>query len=235
MSSREIAELVDARHDSVKRTVERLQDKGLIQLTPLVEVKNHLGQKVSEYQLIKRDTYVVVAQLCPEFTARLVDRWQELERSANQLALPQNYLEALEKLVESEKEKQQLAIENKHKDMQIQSYKNYFVSGMTVPAFAKTLNGVNSQQINSYLFNIGWFYKDQRGNWRVTSKARDRFLSEQIDSIDMHGKEEKRVCYKPILLAKGASKLFDMYLGGKLPMKVTWNRSFTQDKLAVVA
>lgn len=74
MSSREIADLVESRHDSVKRTIERLQDKGLIQLTPMVEVKNHLSQVVTEYQLIKRDTYVVVAQLSPEFTARLVDR-----------------------------------------------------------------------------------------------------------------------------------------------------------------
>lgn len=113
MSSREIADLVESRHDSVKRTIERLQDKGLIQLTPMVEVKNHLGQVVTEYQLIKRDTYVVVAQLSPEFTARLVDRWQELENQQNPTALlPQNYLQALEQLVASEKEKQALALEN---------------------------------------------------------------------------------------------------------------------------
>lgn len=94
MSSREIADLVESRHDSVKRTIERLQDKGLIQLTPMVEVKNHLGQIVTEYQLIKRDTYVVVAQLSPEFTARLVDRWQELENQ--QLPqIPQTLSEAL--------------------------------------------------------------------------------------------------------------------------------------------
>ena len=114
MSSREIADLVESRHDSVKRTIERLQDKGLIQLTPMVEVKNHLGQVVTEDQLIKRDTYVVVAQLSPEFTARLVDRWQELENQQNPTALlPQNYLQALEQLVASEKEKQALALENK--------------------------------------------------------------------------------------------------------------------------
>ena len=114
MSSREIADLVESRHDSVKRTIERLQDKGLIQLTPMVEVKNHLGQVVTEYQLIKRDTYVVVAQLSPEFTARLVDRWQELENQQNPTALlPQNYLQALDQLVASEKEKQALALENK--------------------------------------------------------------------------------------------------------------------------
>lgn len=86
MSSREIAELVESRHDSVRRTVERLAEKGIIQLPPLVEVKNHLGQMVSEYRIAKRDSYVVVAQLSPEFTARLVDRWQELESGA--MALP---------------------------------------------------------------------------------------------------------------------------------------------------
>lgn len=94
MSSREIADLVESRHDSVKRTIERLQDKGLIQLTPMVEVKNHLGQVVTEYQLIKRDTYVVVAQLSPEFTARLVDRWQELE-TQQMPQIPQTLSEAL--------------------------------------------------------------------------------------------------------------------------------------------
>lgn len=76
MSSRAIADVVQARHDSVKRTVERLAEKEVIQLPPLVEVKNHLGQTVQEYQINERDSYVVVAQLCPEFTAKLVDWWQ---------------------------------------------------------------------------------------------------------------------------------------------------------------
>ncbi|MBK5927091.1 hypothetical protein CCR87_07015 [Rhodobaculum claviforme] len=34
------------------------------------------------YHLGQRDTYIVVAQLSPEFTARVVDRWQELEVQA---------------------------------------------------------------------------------------------------------------------------------------------------------
>jgi phage regulator Rha-like protein len=89
MSSREIAELVESRHDDVKRSIERLatakvsaagtQTPAVIELPPMAEVKNHLGQMVKEYRLCKRDSYVVVAQLSPAFTARLVDRWQELE------------------------------------------------------------------------------------------------------------------------------------------------------------
>ena len=92
MSSREIAELVGSRHDSVKRTIETLASKGVIQLPQTVEVKNHLGQTVQEHVFSgeqgKRDSIVVVAQLSPEFTARLVDRWQELESQQKPIALP---------------------------------------------------------------------------------------------------------------------------------------------------
>ncbi|NEI71037.1 hypothetical protein GR212_15770 [Rhizobium lusitanum] len=78
MSSREIAELLDVRHDSVKRTMERLAQKQLVRFTPLVET-SHSGagaRSVEVYRVDERDSYVVVAQLSPEFTARLVDFWQ---------------------------------------------------------------------------------------------------------------------------------------------------------------
>ena len=81
-SSEEIATLVESRHDNVKTSIERLGARGVIQLPALQKVRNHLGQAVTVYQLCKRDSYVVVAQLSPEFTARLVDRWQELEAQA---------------------------------------------------------------------------------------------------------------------------------------------------------
>jgi phage regulator Rha-like protein len=79
MSSREIAELVDSRHDKVKQSIERLAERGVITLPPLGEYLDVLGRPAKHYLVGKRDSYVVVAQLSPEFTARLVDRWQELE------------------------------------------------------------------------------------------------------------------------------------------------------------
>ena len=78
MTSREIADLLDIRHDSVKRTMERLSEKGLVRFTPTVETSHSgAGARPAEVYLVnERDSYVVVAQLSPEFTARLVDYWQ---------------------------------------------------------------------------------------------------------------------------------------------------------------
>ena len=91
MSSQEIADLVGKRHDNVKRTIETLADRKIIQLPQIEEVKNHLGQTVEQYLFSgdkgKRDSLVVVAQLSPEFTGALVDRWQNLEEQLADVSL----------------------------------------------------------------------------------------------------------------------------------------------------
>ena len=93
MSSKEIAAVVQSRHDSVKRTIITLQSKGLITFTQTVEKGD--GRPAEVFHVNKRDSYVVVAQLSPEFTAVLVDRWQELE-SKQKPQIPQTYAEALQ-------------------------------------------------------------------------------------------------------------------------------------------
>lgn len=98
MTSIEIAELVGSRPDSVKRTIETLAKKGIIQFPQTVEIENKqsLGPRrfssayVFEGERGKRDSIIVVAQLCPEFTARLVDRWRELEE---QIRKPMSQIE----------------------------------------------------------------------------------------------------------------------------------------------
>ena len=83
MSSREMAELTEKRHDSVKRTIETLAENGVITQPQIVDEQStdSMGRMrtTQVYNLDKRSSIIVVAQLSPEFTARLVDRWQELE------------------------------------------------------------------------------------------------------------------------------------------------------------
>lgn len=114
MTSKEIAELVEKRHDSVKRTIKTLAENGVIQLPQIVEVedKQSLSPNSKSKAYIfdadhKRDTYVVVAQLSPEFTARIVDRWQELESGKSSLRILDPALAAIaQTLVELDQVKQ---------------------------------------------------------------------------------------------------------------------------------
>jgi len=118
MTSQEIADLVESRHDSVKRTIERLANQGVISLPPLVEVKvqrERREETVSVYRFTgeqgKRDSIIVIAQLSPEFTARLVDRWQELEKKQAALIVPQSLPEALRLAADLAEKNEALALE----------------------------------------------------------------------------------------------------------------------------
>ena len=99
MTSLEISELVESRHDKVRQSIERLAGRGIFTLPPAGEVSNPgMGPAaITIYRLDKRSSLIVVAQLCPEFTARIVDRWQELETQvAHQTpAVPASFAHAL--------------------------------------------------------------------------------------------------------------------------------------------
>lgn len=100
ITSREIANLLGRRHDSVKRAIGRLVEAGAIIQPPLVDEHgvDAKGRPRATQVLYfageqgKRDSIVAVAQLSPQFTAVLVDRWAELEtvlaRQRNMSTLP---------------------------------------------------------------------------------------------------------------------------------------------------
>lgn len=98
MGTREIAEMLGKNHSDIRRSADRLAATGVINGgqpladTPYINEQN--GQTYQEYHLIKRDSLILVAQNSPEFTARIVDRWQELE-SQQGPQIPQTYAAAL--------------------------------------------------------------------------------------------------------------------------------------------
>lgn len=113
MNHLEISELVKKRHDNVKRTIETIAERGVI-VRPQIEVVQTIdsvgrNRPVDAYifsgEKGKRDSLIVVAQLSPEFTGAIVDRWIELERQVKEPVpqLPTNYIEALEQLIVKEK------------------------------------------------------------------------------------------------------------------------------------
>lgn len=159
MSSREIAELVGSRHSDVMRTIDRLLDKRVISgCTPSAYTQEQNGQPYRQYLVCKRDSFVVVAQLCPEFTAALVDRWQELEA---QVAKPVELsrMDILQLAMESEKARL-LAVEQ----LAIAAPKAAFVDqyveaagSMSFRQVAKLLNA-NERQFRQMLLDKGVLY-----------------------------------------------------------------------------
>ncbi len=110
MSSREIAELVQSKHSDVKRSAERLAAGGVL-TAPLAQFDfEHNGNVYQEYRFNKRDSLVVVARLSPEFTAAVVDRWQELEEGRN-ISVPQSLPEALRLAADLAEQKEKLTLQ----------------------------------------------------------------------------------------------------------------------------
>lgn len=101
MTSLDIAEVVGSRHDNVKRAIERLVAKGIISKPPLEDgIKSANGVGTKSYLFkgnkAKRDSLVVVAQLSPEFTADIVDRWIFLEKQNRTLTKQLEYWQTKE-------------------------------------------------------------------------------------------------------------------------------------------
>lgn len=96
MSSKQIADLLGKRHDSLKRSMERLEDQEVITVTPMVEPIPGGGKPLSIYYVNEEHSYIVVAQNCPEFTARLVKEWRRL--TEENFELKQTILEMREEI-----------------------------------------------------------------------------------------------------------------------------------------
>lgn len=226
MSSRDIAQVVESRHDKVKQSIERLSDRGLVSFTPVGE-KAGTGRPGVVYHVNKRDSYVIVAQLSPEFTARLVDRWQELE--SQETSVPKTLPEALRLAADLAEKNDQLMQVARQQGERIRALHNLFDGGVTPFEFAKRLNGVNCQKINAVLAGRGWLFTDSFGHWRASSKARDLYLTERSGRVE-RSDGRVMVTATPVLLQRGAALLHKLYLHEQLPMKQTWNGQFTHEK-----
>ena len=165
MSSREIADLVDSRHDNVKRTIETLAEKGVIAF-PQTEEKATAGRPAIEYVFSggkgKRDSLIVVAQLCPEFTAKIVDRWQQLEDqvASQAVAIPQTLPEALRLAADLAEQKAQAEARLAIAAPKADAFDLISASdeALTYTQAAKVL-GLKRKDLVAKLHSEGWHYR----------------------------------------------------------------------------
>ncbi|WP_375700859.1 phage antirepressor KilAC domain-containing protein [Bartonella sp. AA23NXGY] len=95
MSSREIAELCGKEHRNVMRDIRQILTELKIELSDFSGLyKDSTGRTLPCYNLPKRECLILVSGYSTALRAKIIDRWQELER---QVATPQiNLANALE-------------------------------------------------------------------------------------------------------------------------------------------
>ncbi|AHG87350.1 bacteriophage antirepressor [Bibersteinia trehalosi USDA-ARS-USMARC-190] len=227
ISSIEIAELCEKQHKNVIVDIRKM----------LAELKLNSADFSAQYQtkdgrmqpcffLPKREALILVSGYRIDLRAKIIDRLDELEKRQRP-KIPQSLPEALRFAAEQAEKVEQLALANKAQSEEIIALKTYFQEGLTPPQFVKGLNGVNCQQINEFLRSKGWLYKDNSKSWRVMSYVRDKYLTEQSRRIEVDPIERvEMTTYKPILLEKGAVRIFEFYMKGELPMRADWDGKF---------
>lgn len=212
MSSREIADLVESRHDKVKQSMERLADRGIISFTPSGENPNEKGGRPGTVYLVnKRDSYIVVAQLSPEFTARLVDRWQELEsQNAIDPAKVLNDPAAMRGLLLTYTEKV-IALEQRVDSLAPKAEALDRISGadgaLNVTETAKVL-GLRPLAMFTYLKEHKWIYKRPGGkNWLgYQERIQQGLLDHKVTTLIMPDGSD-RVNEQVLVTPKGIAKL----------------------------
>jgi len=159
MTSQQIADLVGSRHDTVKKSIERMIGRGVISKPPMADgIKAANGVATQVYifsgEQGRLDSIVVVAQLSPEFTAALVKRWDELEKGvAQQPQIPQSFAEALQLAADQALQIEQDAPKVAHYDKVVDRH-----TLLTATQVGQKL-GMSAVMLNRVLDEIGVYNK----------------------------------------------------------------------------
>lgn len=217
MSSREIAELTGKRHDNVKRTVEALAGRGVIESPQIEEIPSATKTGVV-YRLCKRDSFVLVAQLSPEFTAALVDRWQELEQAVAAPAIPQTLPEALRLAADLAEQNNRLQLVVTEQAPKVEALDRIATArgAMCLTDAAKHL-GVQRKWLLDWMREHRWIYRREGSTRWVAYQPREAagLLEHKVSVIGLDDAGEQRLASQVKVTAKGLA-LLAQKIGGAL-------------------
>ncbi|BAQ75165.1 prophage antirepressor [Pseudomonas sp. Os17] len=231
MSSVEIAELTGKLHKNVLADIRSMLAELEIDSADFsAQYKDSTGRFLPCFNLNREMTDTLLTGYSAKMRLAVVRRWRELEAV---IAQPRELsrMDLIQLAFEAEQARLQLTIQVEAQATRIHSLENLFKEGMTHTQFCKGLNGVNVMQVGKYLESRNWLYNESKSGLRlrVASYARDKYMTEHQHEVTPHGKEAF-ISFTPVLLKKGAVRLYDLYLAGELPMKKTWDGLFTHDK-----
>lgn len=192
ITSLEIAELVESRHDKVRQSIERLAERGVISLPPLGEVKIQRERRAETVKVYifsgeqgKRDSIIVVAQLSPEFTARLVDRWQELERKVSGPVLPNFANPADAARAWAEQYEARLIAERTKAEIGSRREATAMATASAAARKARRLEAELDQSMQyASIKRMEMLYHGQKFNWRILKSTATEMGIQSIDIFD---------------------------------------------------
>lgn len=121
MTSLEIAEVTSKQHAHVMRDIRSLLSQGVSASNfGLGSYTDANGQKRPLFNLTPKGCLILASGYDAVLRERIINRLEYLENEKKVIKTPQTYLEALEALVASEKEKGQLRIETERQQKQIE-------------------------------------------------------------------------------------------------------------------
>ena len=224
MSSIEIATVTGKRHDNVKRTIEDLAVARLVHPQSEDEWSaDKIGRPRATriYKVCKRDSFVIVAQLSPEFTAALVDRWQELEsRVVGQVQIPTNLADALRLAADKVEENQRLQHALDQQAPKVAAIKRLAGAGgaICITDAAKQLQLAPSK-LFAWMEENRWIYRRPGSTRWVAYQPRITagLLKHKVTSLKPHPETgEDRAAYSVLVTAKGLIYLAEKNAGGSL-------------------
>lgn len=157
MSSQEIAELCEARHNDVVNTITRLYEQGILRdrrKNPREVKQDGRGRPSLVYDLTYRDCMVVISGYRPEVRARIIDRWMELERDKQQtqLQLPQTFAQALRLAAEQAELIEQQAIKLAEAAPKLEFVERYVESSSGAKGFREVCKLLKAKEPEFRLF-----------------------------------------------------------------------------------
>lgn len=219
MSSREIADLVESRHDNVRVTIERLASRAVIAL-PAMQEKATAGRPAKEYifsgEQGKRDSIIAVAQLCPEFTARLVDRWQELE-SRQHVTVPQSLPEALRLAADLAEQNNSLRLVVQEQAPQVEALQRIAdAQGTLCLTDAAKHLGVQRKRLIEWLREHRWIYRREgNAHWLAYQpRLSTGLLEHKVTVIGLDDLGDQRLASQVRVTPKGLTVLAQKLGGG---------------------
>lgn len=219
MSSREIANLCEKRHDHVCRDIELLNETLAQESLPKVGESTYNadnGQSYREFRLTQEQTIDLVTGYNRNLRVRINRRWAELEakESSPVINLPDftNPVEAARAFADQYEAKQiaqeQLAIAQPK--AAALDFISSAVNSLNARDTAKTLN-IQPQKFNKWCIAHNWMYRDNKDKLQMCSKRLQQGFMEQRNVTYYNSNGDVCATTQPMFTAKGLTHLAGIF------------------------